>query len=86
MRVIFEYRARDGALFALPLEVDEHRPVGEIIEDALIIARDVSERCTFRTVVLSHQSGRGPRSIKEIIEPILERGLRLSSVEGPLRS
>jgi DNA polymerase III epsilon subunit-like protein len=42
------------------------------------------DRCTFRTVVLSHQSGQGPRSIKEIIEPILERGLRLSSVEGPV--
>lgn len=85
MRVIFEYWATDGALFALPLEVDEHRPFGKIIEDAHEIAREVSEHCTFRSVILPHQSGRGPRSIKEIIEPILERGLRLSSVEGPLR-
>lgn len=85
MKVVFHYLAPDGALFALPLEVDELRPFGKVVEDAHEIAREVSERCTFRTVVLPHQSGQGPRSIKEIIEPILERGLRLSSVETPLR-
>lgn len=70
MRVYFVYYMADGALVGLPLDVDERRPFGAVIEDAHEIATESFGPCSFRTVTLPRHMVWGPRPISEIIAPI----------------
>lgn len=73
MKVAFHYHLANGALIALPLDVDGDRPFALVVEDAHRIAREAFGSCVFRTVVLPHHECLGPRPINTIIAPIVAR-------------
>ena len=65
------------------MDVDEHHPFGEVVEDAHETARAMAGGpCRFVTCEIPHQM----RSVGEVIQPIMDRALRLSHVEGPLKA